>query len=171
MSPGMWNARGVQVRYVLGAPGAGKSTALPLLTERLTGWAVLDWDWLMPRVRDLVGRSVRRNPDLWDAYGELVRSVVVSLSSVPLLLTTVCTPDELDHVQRGWPEGDWLLVDCDDEERVRRLRARGESETGVSDAVADAAAYRSLGLPCVQTSGRAIAEVADSIAEWAVPRP
>ncbi len=140
---------------------------LPVLTERLPGWALLDWDWLMPPVRALVGRSVRKHPELWDPYSELVRSVVTSLGSVPVLLVTVCTPDELDHVHGGWPAGDWLLVDCDDEERVRRLRARGEQEGGVADAVADAAAYRSLGLPCIDTTGRDVASVADAVADWA----
>ncbi|WP_156253995.1 AAA family ATPase [Pseudactinotalea terrae] len=155
------------MRYVLGAPGVGKTTALPLLRERLPGWVVLDWDWLMPAVERLSGRSVSQHQELWAPYTELVRSVVVSLGSVPVLLTTVCTPAELDHAAARWPEGQWLLLDCDDEERGRRLRDRGEATGGVAQALKDAAEYRSLGLARVDTSGRPVADVVEAIAQWA----
>ena len=166
----MWNAGGVQMRYVLGAPGVGKTTALPLLPGRLPGWVVLDWDWLMPAAVGLTGRSISEHQELWAPYTELVRSVVAGLDPVPTLLTTVCTPAELDPLQGGWPEGEWLLLDCDDEERVRRLRFRGEPEAGVIAAVADAAEYRALGLSHVDTRDRSVAEVADAIDAWALTR-
>nr|WP_156225653.1 AAA family ATPase [Pseudactinotalea suaedae] len=159
----------MQMRYVLGAPGVGKSTVLPLLTERLPGWVVLDWDWLMPAAMGLAGRPVREHQELWQPYAELVRSVLSGLGSVPVLLATVCTPQELDPGQ-GWPTGEWLLLDCDDEERVRRLSSRGGPEAGVLAALADAAEYRALGLPCIDTGRRDVAEVLDAVAVWARPQ-
>ena len=152
--------------YVLGAPGSGKSAVLPMLREALPGWAVLDWDWLMPAVEALTGRPVRQHEDLWDPYAELVRSVVAGLGSVPVLVATVCTPDELDHIDGGWPAGEWLLLDCDDDERARRLRGRGESDDVVASAHGDAAGYRALAMPAVDTSALTTAETAAAVAAW-----
>jgi chloramphenicol 3-O-phosphotransferase len=117
----------------------------------------------MPAAGALAGRDVRRSPDLWDAYRELVRSVIDILRSVPTVLLGVCTPDEL----RGWPEAQWILLDCEDDERRRRLAGRSEEE--VDGALVDARQYRRLHLPVLDTSARPVDEVARELAALAVP--
>jgi hypothetical protein len=73
----------------------------------------------------------------------------------------VCTPGEL----AGWPPGGWLLLDCADQERRRRLAGSASAD----DAVDDAAAYRALGLPAIDTTNRIPQQVAEDIA-WFVRR-
>ena len=116
----------------------------------------------MPAAGALAGRDVRRSPDLWGAYRQLVRSVIDVLRPVPTVLLGVCTPDELT----GWPDARWVLLDCDDDERRRRLTGRREEE--VEDALADARQYRRLQLPAVDTSGRPVDEVSRELATLAV---
>jgi hypothetical protein len=120
----------------------------------LSRHVVLDWDDFMPAADALAGRDVRRSPDLWDAYRVLVRSIVNALGSSPTVLLGVCTPDELDD----WRPARWVLLDCDDDERGRRLADRPASE--IDDAVADAREYRRLGLPAVDSSYRTVESVA-----------
>lgn len=116
----------------------------------------------MPAAGALAGRDVRRSPDLWEAYRQLVRSVIDLLRSVPTVLLGVCTPDELG----GWPEARWVLLDCDDDERRRRLDGHPQEE--VESALADAREYRRLHLRVVDTSGRPVDEVTGELAALAV---
>jgi hypothetical protein len=145
---------------VLGAPGSGKSTVTPVLRASLPRHVVLDWDAFMPAAEALAGRDIRTAPDLWNAYGQLVRSVVVALHPLPTVLLGVCTPDEL----ADWPAARWVLLDCDDAERRRRLD--GRSARDVDDAVADGREYRRLGLPAVDTSSRTVETVAVELASF-----
>jgi broad-specificity NMP kinase len=142
---------------VLGAPGSGKTAVAGQLRQQRQGIAVIDWDDFMPAVEGLAGRSVQTSPDLWLAYRQLVRSVVTALSNVPVIVLGVCTPDELPD----WPAAQWLLLDCDDVERRRRLTARSPDE--VEDAIADAREYRRLGLPVVDTTARPLDEIAKEL--------
>jgi hypothetical protein len=140
---------------VLGAPGSGTSTIAPILRTLLTRHVVIDWDDLMPAAAALSGRDVRASPDLWAPYRSLVQSIVRTvLPSTDVVVLGVSTRDELID----WPPASWVLVDCNDHERRRRLADRPRSE--VDDAIADAAKYRHLGFPVVDSSGRAVEEVA-----------
>lgn len=153
------------IRYVLGAPGSGKSAMLPDLRMRLPGWVVLDWDaWIEPAGR-LAGRPISEHEELWQPYGELVRVGIEALASasVPVLLATVCTPTEL----AGWPAGKWLLLNCDDAQRAERLRERGDDAEAVKESTMDAAEYRALGLESFDTTRLGVAEVATAVARWA----
>jgi hypothetical protein len=136
--------------YVLGAPGSGKTTLVPLLRPLLAGHAVLDWDAFIEPSGRLAGRPVRQSPRTWPGYRDLVRSVVETMLEVPVpvVLLGVCTPDEL----AGWPLGRWLLLDCDDAERLRRLASPAGGSDGAR-AVSDAAEYRQLGLPRLDSTG------------------
>ena len=154
------------ITAVLGAPGSGKSALAPVLRPLLREHVVLDWDDFMGAASALAGREVRTSRGLWPAYRQLVRSVVDAVTPTPVVLFTVCTRDELP----GWPVDRWLLLDCDDVERRRRLAPRRD-EGEVAAALADARAYRALDLDLrLDTTRRAVSEVAAELARL-VHRP
>jgi hypothetical protein len=149
------------ITCVLGAPASGKSTVAPALAELLPGHAVLDWDALMLPAGALAGREIRRNPETWPAYRELIHAIVVAVAHLPVVLLGVCTPAELD----GWPIETWVLLDCADDERRRRL-ARAAAPEQVEDAIRDGREYRLLGLPVIDTTGLEPQAVADDLAQF-----
>lgn len=151
---------------VLGAPGLGKTTVAPVLRWLLTDHVVVDWDDFMPAAAVLSGGDVQTSPDLWGPYRLLVRSIVGSmLPVVDVVVLGVSTPDELVV----WPAASWVLLDCDDDERRGRLAGRCAGD--VDEAVADAMEYRRLGLPVVDSSGRAAEDVAAELATIVARRP
>jgi broad-specificity NMP kinase len=143
---------------VLGAPGSGKTTIASRLRTTLSAYAVIDWDDLMPAVGALTGSDIRTSPAMWCPYRELLRSVVSIVKNVPTIVLGVCTPGELE----GWPEARWIVLDCDDEERRRRLA--GRPATAIEDAIADSSEYRRLGLPVLDTSPRTVEETVNDLA-------
>jgi hypothetical protein len=146
------------IHYLLAAPGSGKTTVAPLLRALLPGSVVLDWDAFMGPAGALAGVAIPQAPRTWANYERLVRTIVEQIGPVNIVLLGVCTPGQL----RGWPDGEWLLLDCADAERRTRLARRGHSAM-VAEALADAASYRSLDLPVVDSTDRAPREVADAI--------
>ena len=72
----------------------------------------------------------------------------------------VCTPDELD----GWPIDAWILLDCSDEERQRRFGTNVDAAQ-LEDALADAARYRALDLPVVDTTNMSPQAAAAALAD------
>jgi broad-specificity NMP kinase len=148
------------ITCVLGAPGSGKSTIAPLLADLLPTHVVLDWDAFMAPASELAGLDVRRSPDTWPAYRRLVRTAVEAIAPAPLVLLGVCTADELG----GWPVDAWVLLDCSDEERRRRLTSRLDP-VELDDALADARRYRTLGLPAIETTGHTPDDAAMNLAD------
>jgi hypothetical protein len=149
------------ITSVLGAPGSGKSTVKEPLAARLPGVAVLDWDAFMDPASALAGRAIRENPQTWPAYRQLIRAALDVLAPRPVVLLGVCTPAELPD----WPIDAWVVLDCTDEERTRRLGRRAASAS-VCEAIEDAREYRSLGLPVVDSTGRTPEEVADHLVRF-----
>jgi hypothetical protein len=149
--------RDVVITNVLGAPGSGKTALIGPLAARLPTCAVVDWDAFMEPAGALAGCAIRENPATWPAYRQLVRAVLDVLPR-PIVLLGVSTPAEL----AGWPIDAWVVLDCSDVERTRRLGQRAGAST-VRAAVEDAREYRSLGLPVVDTTGRTLGEVADDL--------
>ncbi|MGH3165265.1 MAG: AAA family ATPase [Trebonia sp.] len=147
------------ITAVLGAPGSGKTTVMPLLATLLPTHAVLDWDAFMDPATALAGRDVRQHPDTWAAYRQLVRTVIDVVAHMPVVLFTVCTPSELPD----WPIGAWILLDCGDHERQRRLAEQARPEV-LGEALRDAREYRSLGLPAIDTTESAPGETAATLA-------
>lgn len=147
------------ITAVLGAPGSGKSTVVPLLAALLPTHAVLDWDAFMVPAAVLAGRTIMQHPDTWPAYRQLVRAVIAVMAHLPVVLLGVCTPDEL----RGWPIDAWVLLDCTDQERRRRL-GRQAGPDRLQEAIHDAREYRALGLPVIDTTGHTPEEVAGDLA-------
>jgi hypothetical protein len=81
------------------------------------------------------------------------------------VLLGVCTPDEL----RDWPIAAWLLLDCADDERERRL-GPGYDREQLAEALADARRYRSLGLPVIDATSYAPADIAAELARFVLAR-
>jgi hypothetical protein len=148
------------ITAVLGAPGSGKSTLAPLLAPLLPTHVVLDWDSFMGPAAALAGRDIRRHPKTWPAYRQLIQTIVGVVAHLPVVLFTVCTPDQV----QGWPIDAWLLLDCTDQERQRRLAGQA-GPTRPDDALRDALEYRALGLRTIDTTGLAPEDVARSIAQ------
>jgi energy-coupling factor transporter ATP-binding protein EcfA2 len=149
------------ITAVFGASGSGKTTVVPLLASLLPTHAVLDWDAFMDPAAALAGRDIRQHPDTWAAYRQLVRTVIDLVAHLPVVLFTVCTPDEL----ADWPVNAWLLLDCTDQERERRLVGQARPQV-LGEALRDAEAYRSLGLPMIDTTDRAPGEIAVALARF-----
>jgi hypothetical protein len=149
---------------VLGAPGSGKSTIAPALAGLLPGHVVLDWDAFMRPATALAGREIPHHPETWPAYRELVRAAIGVVAHLPAVLLGVCTPDELE----GWPIDTWVLLDCSEHERRRRL-ARHADPQRLADAIRDGRTYRQLGLPAIDTTGRTPMAVAAELARFIQP--
>jgi broad-specificity NMP kinase len=148
--------------YVLGAPGSGKSTIALLLRSALATHIVIDWDAYIPAASELAERDVRRSPSTWPSYRRLVRALVDTIHPAPLVLLGVCTPDEVE----GWPIDETILLDCADEELRRRLRAtRDATDIDVTEALADAARYRNLDLPVIETTNRTPQAIAQELTD------
>jgi broad-specificity NMP kinase len=149
------------ITAVLGAPGSGKSTVAEPLASLLPTHVVLDWDAFMVPAAALAGREITQHRQTWPAYRQLVGAVVATIAHLPVVLLTVCTPDELS----GWPIDAWVLLDCTDEERRQRL-GQQSSPDRLAEGAQDAEAYRSLGLPVIDTTGHTPAEVAADLAQF-----
>jgi hypothetical protein len=148
------------ITAVLGAPGSGKSTVASLLVPLLPAHVVLDWDSFMGPAAMLAGRGIPQHPATWPAYRQLVRTIVGVVAHLPVVLFTVCTPGEL----AGWPIDSWLLLDCTDQERRRRVSL--QADPGMpGDAIRDAHEYRALGLRTIDTTGWAAERAAQAIAQ------
>lgn len=148
------------INYVLGAPGSGKSLIVPLLRKLLPDRVVLDWDTFMGPAGDLAGAPIPKTPQTWEPYGRLVRAVGEVILPADMVLLGVCTPDEMT----GWPDGPWILLDCSDSVRRHRLAERQDPDE-TAEALSDAASYRTLGLPTVDTTELSPDEVARAVAD------
>jgi hypothetical protein len=125
---------------------------------------VLDWEAFMDPAAALAGRKIRPNPETWPAYRELVGAVIGIVSHLPVVLLGVCTPDEL----AGSPIGAWVLLDCTDDERRRRLSSQARRDD-IDSAVTDGREYRSIGLPVIDTTGRTPLQAAAAVARFVQP--
>jgi hypothetical protein len=148
------------ITAVLGAPGSGKSTAAQPLAALLPTHVVLDWDAFMVPAAALAGREITQHRETWLAYRQLVGAVVAAIAHLPVVLFTVCTPDELP----GWPIDAWVLLDCTDEERRQRGQQAGLDR--LAEGLHDGQEYRCLGLPVIDTTGHTPAEVAVDLARF-----
>ncbi len=147
--------------YVVGAPGSGKTAVVPHLRQRLDEWVVFDWDALLGGATALAAVDVRRSPEHWARYDELVLASVAEVrrSGLSCVVLGVRTPAELAH----WPVDRWILLDCDDEERGRRLVEAGRPDDR-DGAISDAARDRAQGLQAIDTSAMPPEAVAEELA-------
>ncbi|HEY6738667.1 MAG TPA: AAA family ATPase [Actinopolymorphaceae bacterium] len=158
--------------YVLtGAPGAGKTTLLPELV-RLSrhaghGVVVMDIDELLDADGALLGVPIAV-PDaeaLWPTYNRMWRRIIDMPRRVghPVLFLCPLVPEEFPGATA------WALLDCGDRTRAERLRARGEEEAAIAEALDDARAYRAL-VETVFDGEEEPAIVAERIVRWTLPR-
>lgn len=148
-----------------GGFGSGKSTLLPYLVETLPGVVVADMDELLEDGH-LLGVLIADDSaePVWPAYRRMwMRILDMSLrAGVPVLFLTSAQPDESDA-----PKPDrWLLLDCADEERVRRLRQRGWDQGQIDEAVDDARSARGQIDDVIRTDDGDLDQTAAAVAMW-----
>ena len=131
------------------------------LSALLAGPVVLDWDAFMAPAAALAGRDIRASRQTWPAYRELVQAIAATVATVPVVLFTVATPDELD----GLTTRTWTLLDCSDEQRRQRLHADGRGND-CDSAIIDAREYRKLGLPVIDTTTQTPTLTAAELADF-----
>lgn len=153
---------------VTGASGSGKTTILPELLSRLSGWcAVFDVDWLI----DPLGRAANDGQVNWTAFTDtwLHLAHSVAQNGLPTLLLAPFIPENLDPLPgRAWV-GDihYLVLDCPDDERRRRIEARPRWRARDIDEQTEFGRWLRAHLePVVDTSDQSPSQAADAVAAW-----
>jgi broad-specificity NMP kinase len=150
---------------VSGAPGAGKTTVMPELLAATDGLVVMDIDELLEESALLgVPIAVPEAKPIWPAYRRMWRRIIdmPRRSGHPVLFLSPDVPDELKGATAC------LLLDCDDDVRAERLRARAWDAEQIADALDDARDYRSLFDAVVRTDDAESRVVAERILAWAM---
>ena len=163
----------MQLTVLLGAPGAGKTTLLSHL--RGGDLLVADMDEILED-GELLGVPVASGSGAaqWPAYNRLwVRIVsIMTRTRVPALLSAPVTPSEWETAVAdvGVPvPTTFVLLDCEDGVRSRRLKERRWSTQQISEALADAAELRDFDLAVLDSTARSVAEVAADLTSMVVP--
>jgi hypothetical protein len=159
-----------RLNIVTGAPGAGKSSALEAFLALRAPFVAWDIDWLLPAASALARVDIRTSATAWPAYNCLWLDVLhgnVRNGATPVLFAPLDPRDLPPDEMPSWCSGvRWLLLDCSDEIRIRRLSERGETDAVQTEALADAAFLRSAIPDRVDTGVQPPAEVAATILRW-----
>ena len=153
---------------VTGASGSGKTTIFPELLDRMAGWcAVFDVDWLI----DPLGRAGKDGQVDWPAFRDTWLHVAhgVAQNGLPTLLLAPFIPQHLNDLPgRAWiGEIHYLVLDCADDERRRRIEARPKWRSRDIDAQIGFSRWLRENLaPVIDTSRHSPSEVADTVAAW-----
>jgi len=127
------------IRYLCGVRSAGKTTLVAPLVEAATGHVVLDMDEVLED-GCVMGMRIAFDDagDAWPAYNRHWVSVASLIArSAPLVLLGPLLPAEW-IAAGGDPSTPFALLDCTDDVRVERLRARGWANVDIDDALRDA---------------------------------
>ena len=158
--------------FVTGAPGSGKSTVVGELLQLETPFIVFDIDWLADAAGELAGTSIYLDPAAGKPYLKLWFEVIKSIlrnGQKAVFFTPVDRSDVAEAL--GETEAAsvrWLLLDCDDEEREKRLRRRqGWTEARIREALEDGRLLRREGMRRVDTDDKTPREVAREVMKWA----
>lgn len=153
---------------VTGASGAGKTTILPALLTELRGTAaVFDADSLI----DPLARAASDGQINWTAFTDTWLHIAhdVAQNGLPTLLTAPFIPEQLAALPgRAWV-GDihFLVLDCPDDARRRRIEARPRWRDRDTDAQVDFGRWLRKNLaPVIDTTTRSPGQVATEVAAW-----
>jgi hypothetical protein len=153
---------------VTGASGSGKTTIFPELLAQLTGTcAVFDADSLI----DPLGRAAKDGQINWTAFTDTWLHIAhdVAQNGLPTVLMAPFIPEHLaDLPGRAWVgEIHFLVLDCPDDERRRRIEARPRWRDRDIDAQTDFGRWLRANLaPVIDTTKASPQEVAGSVAAW-----
>jgi hypothetical protein len=157
--------------FVCGAFASGKSTTADLVAVDLKECLVLDVDWLLASLRDLARLNLSKEPGSWPD----LRNVWLSIASLsarsgrPSVLFLPSLPDEIETLtgRSLVGEGHWLLLDCNDNERVARLRKRETWQPDwTMEVLEEADRFRRLGFESVPTDRLSPEEAAAAVSRW-----
>ncbi len=152
---------------ITGAPGAGKSTAVQVLLSLNTNIIFFDIDWLATSASELAGRSIYTDISTWKPYRKLWLDILKSISlnhQVAVLFAPISKQDIEGLVDKATIS--WLLLDCNDNERISRLEQRGWSQYKIQEALNDANELRQDISEVIDTATFTPEEVAKKILEW-----
>ncbi|MEM7031451.1 MAG: shikimate kinase [Chloroflexota bacterium] len=156
---------------VTGAPGAGKSTTIRAFIALKTTYLAFDIDWLAPAASALAQKNIYFEPATWKPYADLwfeVLHAIYKNGETPLFFSPN-SPQDMTHFRvPSWCEDmQWLLLDCDDEVRRKRLALRQNwTQTRVAEALEDAQELRQSIAQHVNTGTQSPHEVAKQILAW-----
>ena len=131
------------LHMVTGAPGAGKSTTLEAFLPLKSPYVAFDIDWLGVPASELAGKDIFFDPSMWRPYGAVWLEVLHAIhknGKVPVFFAPTSPRDIAQDGQPTWcREVAWLLLDCDDATRRRRLLQRpGWTAAMIEEAIEDA---------------------------------
>ena len=151
-----------------GASGAGKSTIVPLLIERLAGTCVVfDVDLLIDPIREASpDRSVE-----WDAFRDTWLHVAAGLAQnrLPTVLVGPFIPEHLETLPGRELLGEiaYGVLDCADDVRRRRIEARPSWRLrDITEQVVFGAWLRTNLAPVFDTDTATPMATADAVAAW-----
>lgn len=156
------------VFVVTGASGSGKTTLLPHLIVALAGSCIVfDVDWLIDPFARQPGNDELHWPSLRDAWLHVAHGV--AQNGLPTLLLGPFIPEHLEDLRgRRWISNiQYLVLDCPDDVRRRRLEARPPwRERAVDEHLSFAAWLRTNLSPVVDTATSRPEGTAAAVATW-----
>jgi hypothetical protein len=155
---------------VTGAPASGKTLAVQEFLKLKSEFITFDIDWLAESASVLAGKPIYFESSTWEPYGKIWWEVLHSIyrnNRTPVFFAPI---DQRDIDANGAPEWcsgiEWLLLDCDDETRRRRIAARDRDPVRETGAFEDAAYMRAMVNKRVDTVKLSPREAAEAILEW-----
>ena len=157
----------LRVVALCGAPGSGKSTIHPYLVRAAAPMVVIDLDELLEdgqllgvRIAGSAGEPVR---PAYDRMWERIISMVTRAGHCVLVLCPIPSASALR--EPGGRIAQWILLDCPDDIRRSRLRARGWSSESIADAIEGASLDRQMVPDVVCWAGEAPGELSGRVLE------
>lgn len=152
---------------VTGAPGAGKSTTVQALLALKSKVIVFDIDWLADSASDLAQRSIYTDSTTWKPYRKVWLDILQSISfnHHPSVLFAPISKSDLEGII-DTATLSWLLLDCSDQERIKRLEQRRWSQDKIQEALNDANELRQEFSQVLDTARFTPEETARQVLEW-----